>query len=163
MTLFQKKKPLRESYEFSDDDRNAALAVRKLKQDMKLEQLRLEHENMRLQIELKNAEIRARMADYLPSGDDGDTMAEQLFMPIIEKALGGSLNSSSPPTHTEDKTPSREPLTDEQMRELRDSLPRSARAWARRASDATLKTMLLQQIPGLSAQELERALVIARE
>lgn len=155
-------------YEFTDEDRQNSIEIRRIKQQMMKEELELQREGMRLQLELKNAEIRSRIAEYLPEGDE-DGLAQDLLQPIITAALGGKSPGQfvanklqSPPIPTETK-PLRQPLTEEQIREIKNSLPRSARKWAASASDDALKTMLLQQIPDLSEQEIQKAISIARE
>jgi len=158
----KKEKP---RYEFTDEDREMSANMRRQKQEFQLELMRMEHENMRLQIDLKNAELRARMADLLPEGEEDLGMAGELFKPIIQAALGGGLlgAKNTPPIPTEQKPPLRAPLTDEQIRGIVDDLPPAGRKFARKASDETLKTFARNLIPDLSDNELERALKIVRE
>jgi len=165
-SLFKSKKQSF-PYEFSEEDRYNSAEVRKLKQQMRIEQLKLENENIRLEAELRNAELRSRIADLLPEGEMGDDIAEQMFMPIIQNALGGkgisSFLSNKNQTEQPSPTPARASLTDEQLRDIRDSLPSGARKFAKTAPDSVLSTIILQQIPALTQEELSRALVIARE
>jgi len=168
-TRNKSKQVSRNLYEFTDEDRQQSVLIRKQKQENKLEELRLQQENIRLQIELKNTELRARIADYLPdTGEDG--LAEGMFMPIITKALEGFTKKALPnPSATSLDTPnskvdsSREPLTDDQLRELKKTLPKAIQKYARTCDDETLKKMILSHIPDASEQEIERALIISKE
>lgn len=155
----------KKSYEFTDEDRRVSAEIRKQRQLYQLEQMEMERQNMRLQIELKNAEIRSRIAEFLPEGEEEDGLAMELFKPIINATLGGMTgnfsptpNSNSPP-----KVPSREPLSEDKIKDIYDSLPKAAKKYARNAPEETLKTFALQQIPDLSQEELTKVVKVCRE
>lgn len=129
---------------------------------------------MKQQLELKNAELTARMSEYLPETEEGDEMAMSMFMPIVEKFTNSLMSSHNlagnpqksadkPPQTSSESVPARPIITDEQFRAIKNDLPRGVRKFAAKASDETLKTFMRKEIPDLTEDELKRGIAIARE
>lgn len=166
-SLFKKKK-VSYPYQFTDEDRELSKKVRDMKQQMQIREMELQLQNKELEMQLRNAEIKSRILDLMPDGDEADGIAEQLFSPILQSVLGGGLlkGDQTPllkKSPQDIPPPSRTPLTEEQIREIKDSLPAGVKKYARSAPDAVIRTFALQQIPDLTEEELFRVVKIAHE
>jgi len=170
LSLFKSEKKPTPRYEFTEEDRKYSAEIRKKKQEMELMRMQHEMSLMESQVQLKSMELKAKMLELVPEGEEEDGVS-QMIMQIMQPALGGMINKFSqgtpqPPSqpHKEQEIiPSREPISVEELRDFRDSLPRAQRKWAKTAPDGVLRNIILNQMPDLSEQEISLAIQVARE
>lgn len=178
LDLFRQKQSNR--HVLTQEDRDKAVEVNQARfelQRARIENekaiLQLEKEKRELQIRRDMAKLRADIAEY--EGDDFeegeeaggvDGMFQNLLMGAILKGQspdtvgGGFLTSPSPPTLI--AQPPTVSLSDDQLRDIWEGLPKMARKAAKKLSDDQIAALIRNKVGNVDAETVSRAVSIVR-
>jgi len=172
MSLFfwKKREP---GHSFNQEDRELSAEIRKGKAEIMKQKQQLELELMRLKVQkekeellLQIAQTKDAMSEFMeeeePLNPDS-SMQDTLMLTLLGKFLG---NNSTPPQTL--PQPQEAPiqkihLSDEQLKEIYEKVPRSARKIAKSFSEEQLQTYIRSYIPTIDQESLERAVIIVKQ
>jgi len=164
--IFKKKqKDNRVNYDFEQEDRELSLKIRRQKAELKQLEMqrqteldRLEYEKRKIQIEQELEELRGVSFDEEEeTGDSVDNTLITLLAGIFAKN-----NSSVSPPPIQQK-PASVTLTNEQITEYLDSIPKPALKIAKNWNDEQLSKFLETQMPNLETETINRAISLFRK
>jgi len=177
MWLFRKKKR-KPGHELDDIDRMHSAETRRLKAELR--QLRLEQERLRLEVQKeewkqKIQELKERVYSEEELEEEaereeleGTALFTGILMPILKKILkeGGdtsSINPTSVITPPSPPTPKVYDLSDEELRKIKQRIPRKYLRIAKKMEDDELKIFIEGQLPNVTPETVNRAIQVIKE
>jgi hypothetical protein len=153
----------RHNHDFSEQDREFSINVRKLK----MEEKKLEYERRKLEHDVAMAELQEKLEDirsaYEPETEEGSDGADAMMMGLLSSILmkgnapvAVSASSTTPTPNTKER------LTDEQLREILDTVPKGYRKLAKGMSDETLTGLIRSKLPNLDDDSINRGIQLIR-
>jgi len=154
-------------FPFDDRDREASMAMRqsraeltRLKNELEKQRLMLEHEKEKLRLEVDIEEQRQHLEDLTGSEDEepaeqSGSVADGMLMMLAQKILTPA--AAQPPT-TQQPTSTTTSMSDEQLREILETVPSKYLKLARSMSDDSLRGIIVSRLPGIDADTCNRAI-----
>lgn len=172
--LFKKKKiEKRSDYDFTDEDREKSVEVRRIKAELraiekesKLDELRAELEYKKEYLQLQR---QKKILDLMPEPEqepDLETqMLSSLLMPLMQKLTNvtpltpAETEANSSPAISE---PAGVSLSDDMLRAYLSRIPKAILKKLKKLSDDDLRTKVIEQFPTIDKNTTERAILLLK-
>ena len=165
------KKRKKSGHTLTDEDREASLATRKAKAELK----KIELDIAKTQLESKKMEARAdlealRDTLYPPTETTEESRWEQIIMGLLSgmnksQPVAGSntstMQSEVIPPHSQE--PATMSIDDEELRNILDTIPKKYIKMGKKMSDEQLTTYIKNHLPLADDDTVSRAIAIVRE
>lgn len=174
MSVFQRIKDLfsespqeRTVYNFTDEDRDKAIQVRKAKQQTQIQKEEFErlenqvlHTTRMLELKARLEEAKQNLAQFtnVNSGEDSsmDNMLVGLLTNVIQAK--GASPAASEMQSIPQNTAAGLHLSDEDIKKIVDELPKTVRKFARNAPQNILEAKIKEMLPTIDQDSMNRAI-----
>jgi hypothetical protein len=165
-------KDARANHDFNDKDRELSKEIRRQRAEIASLKMQHEIERERVHHELEMSRLQQQLEDMQPEDDDEPEEKSTDPMDVMMMAILSKMTSNSPAvvpnTNTEQikttvpLTTAGVSLTDEQINDYWDNMPKFQKVIARKATDEQIKNLLQNKIPGINEDSISRCIATIR-
>jgi hypothetical protein len=163
----------RTQHSFDDEDRRASAVIRRARQEAELSRIRMEQEINNLRLKQEQIRLQQDIEDMMADddedydNDDKDLQMMRMFKPAIDAlsrkiAPEYSPNKASSLSQVSENPPSKEDLSNEELKQIWSMTPKLYRDRAKTFSDSQIKIFVSSQFPNWSDDTISRAVAIVR-
>lgn len=168
-SLFTKKK--KSSYEFTDEDRELSNEIRKQRAEIRKEKAKYELEKERLRNQIEIEELKSQLEELKGIGDEEEQSIEQTLLnsiltPLIQKQFNpmdslkmASSSSYSAPANREEEVH----FSDDEIKGMIHQFDRATLKYARKMDDEQLRTVIIDRVPNIDADSVNRAILLIKQ
>lgn len=149
----------------TDEDRQFALEIRRMNQIDRLKERQLESQNRLLQLKEEQMKFLNNIGELGTGKDSADDMIGNFMQLLLASKMQQPQQETATtplPTPEEPAPITGQQLTDEQIQELIDKIPKTQKKMAASLDDSTLAAIIHGKMPGFNAATIGRAIELFR-
>lgn len=162
-----KSKDARANHDFNDKDRELSKEIRRQRAEINALKMQHELERERVHHELEMTRLQQQLEDMQPEEEipeeGGGNTTDMMMMAILSKMMNNTPGVSTQPTSSLRDSPVA-PLTpgvslsDEQINEYWENMPKFQKILAKKATDEQIGNIIRNKIPGIDQDSIDRCI-----